>query len=57
MSQTTTTPREREIESTCHSIRARWSNTKRRQRRQLAKAKQRQLMRWLTAGNAYQHAL
>jgi hypothetical protein len=58
MTNTTPTPRQREIVSTAHVIRAHWSRAKRSERRRLAKTKQLQLLRWVAAGpDSGQHAV
>ena len=58
MTNTTPTPRPREIVSTTHMIRAHWSRAKRSERRRLARTKQLQLVSWLAAGQHHgQHAV
>lgn len=55
---TPTTPKPNQIENTCHVIRSHWTSTKTRERQRMAKAKQRQLVRWLAGGQAScQHAV
>ena len=51
-SNATVVPRPREIVSGLQSIRAHWSSAKQLERRQLAKTKQRQLVRCLVSGRA-----
>lgn len=40
-------PQPRKILRACQAIRSLWSNDKRRERRQLAEVRQRELFRWL----------
>jgi hypothetical protein len=47
-----TVPKTDKILSRCQSIRSLWSPTKMQRRRQLAKTRQRQLMKWLAASQA-----
>jgi len=50
MTTTATIPRHREIVSRCQSIRSHWDGAKRRERRDQARSKQRQLVAWLADG-------
>ena len=51
-------PRPEDILNTCQVIRNHWTTAKLREREQRAKAKQRQLVRWLAAAQAScQHAV
>jgi hypothetical protein len=45
-------PELRNVRNSCQLIRANWTPAKRRERRQVARTKQRQLIRCLTAGGA-----
>jgi len=47
MTNTATVPQYREIVSRCQSIRSHWDGAKRRERRDQALSKQRQLVAWL----------
>ena len=52
MSTQITVPKTDKILSRCQSIRSLWTPTKRQQRRELAKARQRQLVKWLATSQA-----
>ena len=52
MSTQITVPKAEKILSRCESIRSLWTPTKRQQRRELAKTRQRQLVKWLSASQA-----
>lgn len=53
-----TAPRPQDILNTCQVIRNHWTSAKLREREKQAKAKQRQLARWLAAAQAScQHAV
>jgi hypothetical protein len=52
MSTQTTVPKAEKIVSRCQSIRSLWTDRKRQQRRELARTRQRQLMKWLSASQA-----
>jgi len=45
-----TLPRQGDVKNACQTIRANWTVAQRRERRLLATAKRRQLIRWLTGG-------
>jgi DNA-binding NarL/FixJ family response regulator len=50
MSNSSAAPRLCDVRNTCRSIRANWTSAKRRERRQLAKTRQRQLLGWMAGG-------
>ena len=53
MNNSPNAPRLQDVRNTCQSIRANWTSAQRRERQQLARTKQRQLIRWLSAGQAH----